>query len=145
MPSFRWRNGYVGVEARAATLVITVLRAQPTLEEWRELQAAVSKFFRLADEEGMHFGLLFDARKAGLLEYDKIREWKNLFDARRDVIQRRVDSTAIVVASRLIRSAANFFLLCYDPVRPFCVANSEEEARAFLASNLNPNRSSRVG
>lgn len=130
---FSWQNGYARIAFGNNRLNIVVHREYPSNEEWRDLQAAVSKCIQKADDENREaFAIVFDARDAGLLSCSMVKEWKAVFEKRKSAISRRVLCTCILVSSFLVRNAVNAFLLVYKPSRPLRVISSEPDAEAFI-------------
>ena len=72
-------NGFVKFYFNDYILLITVKNSQPNDLEWEDTIKLTKKFYDAAEIDKFKFSIIFDLKLMGILSYNKIKQWGDLF------------------------------------------------------------------
>ena len=110
-----------------------ILKSQPTEEEWKANINLLKTFYKLADNNNIKFSIIFDLRKLGILSYNYVNEWANLFLENKSLTEKLVYKSALITNNIIIKNAINAFFVLYKTVRPIKIVYNVQEALDFIS------------
>ena len=108
------------------------LNPQPTDEEWKNSIKVIKHIYKLAEEKNIIFSIIFDLRLMGILSFEKINEWGNLFIEYKDKTKKYVKCTSVITDSFIIKNTLNLFFNIYTTVKPMRIVNNLDESYDFI-------------
>lgn len=129
---FKTCNNFIKFEFNNNILILTVNKSQPTDEEWKNSIKVIKHIYKLAEEKNIIFSLIFDLRLMGILSFEKINEWGNLFIEYKDKTKKYVKCSSIITDSFIIKNTLNLFFNIYTTVKPMRIVNNLEESYDFI-------------
>lgn len=129
---FKTCNNFLKFEFNNNILILTVNKSQPTDEEWKNSIKVIKHIYKLAEEKNIIFSLIFDLRLMGILSFEKINEWGNLFIEYKDKTKKYVKCSSIITDSFIIKNTLNLFFNIYTTVKPMRIVNNLEESYDFI-------------
>lgn len=129
---FKTCNNFLKFEFNNNILMLTVNKSQPTDEEWKNSIKVIKHIYKLAEEKNIIFSIIFDLRLMGILSFEKINEWGNLFIEYKDKTKKYVKCSSIITDSFIIKNTLNLFFNIYTTVKPMRIVNNLEESYDFI-------------
>jgi len=129
---FKTCNNFLKFEFNNNILMLTVNKSQPTDEEWKNSIKVIKNIYKLAEEKNIIFSIIFDLRLMGILSFEKINEWGNLFIEYKDKTKKYVKCSSIITDSFIIKNTLNLFFNIYTTVKPMRIVNNLEESYDFI-------------
>ena len=129
------QNDFIQYKFENKILLITILKAQPTDEEWEFTKNTIMCFYDAALLKEYTISLIFDLKELGMLDVTKIKEWAELFKNNRHKTLKVLRSSAMITANTLFRITINMFLTMYRNSKPITIVSSYEEALEFINKN----------
>ena len=129
---FKTSNNFITFEFNNNILMLTVNKSQPTDEEWKNSIKVIKNIYKLAEEKNIIFSIIFDLRLMGILSFEKINEWGNLFIEYKDKTKKYVKCSSIITDSFIIKNTLNLFFNIYTTVKPMRIVNNLEESYDFI-------------
>lgn len=129
---FKTCNNFIKFEFNNNILMLTVNKSQPTDEEWKNSIKVIKHIYKLAEEKNIIFSIIFDLRLMGILSFEKINEWGNLFIEYKDKTKKYVKCSSIITDSFIIKNTLNLFFNIYTTVKPMRIVNNLEESYDFI-------------
>ena len=126
------QNDFVQYKFENKILLIKILKAQPTDEEWEFTKDTIMSFYDAALLKNYTISLVFDLKELGMLEIKKIKEWAELFKNNRHKTLKILKKSAMITDNTLFRITINMFLTMYKNTKPIKVVSSFEEALDFI-------------
>jgi hypothetical protein len=126
------KNDFIEYKFQNYILTITVLKPQPTNEEWEFTKSTIISFYEAALKGNYRFSLIFDLQNLGILDTVKIKEWANLFIQNRENSKKVINKSTMITNNTLVRITLNVFLSMYQTSRPSLIVASHKEAMEFL-------------
>ena len=104
-------------------LVVTVLRSDPTKEEFQSLMDATKReYIRMPKE----FVLVLDVLRMNILNPMFCIAWMRLFDEVRPITSSHLLCTHVAYDSGVLQWAVNAFLNIYNPMKPLLLHTSRD-------------------
>lgn len=116
-------------------LTISVKTSQPADEDWDNTIKIMKSFYEAANINKFKFSIIFDLKLMGLLSYNKIKEWGDLFIDYREKTKEHIICTAIITDSFIIKNTLNLFFNIYTTVRPMKMVDNINDAYIFIKQN----------
>jgi len=129
---FKTCNNFIKFEFNNNILILTVNKSQPTDEEWKNSIKVIKHIYKLAEEKNIIFSIIFDLRLMGILSFEKINEWGNLFIEYKDKTKKYVKCTSVITDSFIIKNTLNLFFNIYTTVKPMRIVNNLDESYDFI-------------
>ena len=129
------QNDFIQYKFENKILLITILKAQPTDEEWEFTKDTIMGFYDVALLKEYTISLIFDLKELGMLDVTKIKEWAELFKTNRHKTLKVLRSSAMITDNTLFRITINMFLTMYRNSKPITIVSSYEEALEFINKN----------
>ena len=117
-------------------LIITIKKSQPNDKEWLETINLTKSFYELSKINNYNFSIIFDLRLMGILSYNRIKEWSDLFIKYKDNTKKYVTCSSIITNSFIIKNSLNIFFSIYTTVKPMKMVDNLNDALNFIKENL---------
>jgi hypothetical protein len=125
------------LDFKKSILLITIKKSQPTEDEWDMTKTTMKKYYKLFEQLGTKFSMIFNLLEMGLLSLKYYNDWADLFIEYKSKTEQYILATSIVVQSTVVRYAINAFFAIYTTVRPMKITYDEKESLNFINSISN--------
>lgn len=129
---FKTCNNFIKFQFNNNILILTVNKSQPSDEEWAHSIKVIKNIYKLSEEKNIIFSIIFDLRLMGILSFEKINEWGNLFIEYKNKTKKYVKCSSIITDSFIIKNTLNLFFNIYTTVKPMRIVNNLEESYDFI-------------
>lgn len=128
-------NNFAEIKFKNNILTLTVNKSQPTDKEWNNTIQMIKYIYKIAEEKNIIFTIIFDLKLMGILSFDKIKEWGDLFIEYKEKTKKYIKCTCIITDSFIIKNTLNLFFNIYTTVRPMKIVNNINDCYDFINSN----------
>lgn len=116
-------------------LTLEVMKSYPSTEEWEASKNMINIWYNYLEDQDLKVGFLFLLQNLIFIRPGFLKDWKNIFDEKREKTKKYIKASAIVIDNYFIRSFINTFFNSFKPERPVKIVKNEEEGIEFIRAN----------